>query len=134
MTKFYQELSKDYENAPKHESMRAKINREQPGWGADYYYRGDWEAYNWVNKFLESCVGKQFSEAYSKVCSKFRKSKNIKYRNTFKSYIDSYYMNATHNDYYLDDNNIIRKYKSCKKHIIWNSHSYNEIGALLGIH
>lgn len=80
MTKFYQKLSKNYENAPKHESMRTQINREQPGWGADYYYRGNWESFNWVNKFLESCVGKPFNKAYSKVCDKFKKSKNIKYK------------------------------------------------------
>ena len=98
----------DYENLPKHESMRVKM------WIDDNYHWNR-EAYLWIDRFLESAVGKNFDDIYSKVCERFRKKNNIGFRQVFKSYIDPYSRSRRHNDYYLDEDRIIRKYEPIVK-------------------
>lgn len=112
---FYQGLPSDYEDIalPKREAMRERARRD----GNEYYYHWNKDAYNWINRFLEDSVGKKFDNVYPKVCEKFRKKKNIEFREEFKSQIDPHNM-AYHwhrNDYYLDSDHIIRRYKPIKK-------------------
>lgn len=117
---FYQGLPSNYEDyedivLPKRESMREKTRRE-----GVYGYYDHWnkDAYTWIEKFLEDSVGKKFDNIYPKVCEKFRKKKDLEFREEFKSRIDPHDMSDIHwhrNDYYLDDNHIIRRYKPLKK-------------------
>ena len=103
-----------YENLPKRESMRAKL-RNTNSWD-DYYDHYNKEAWTWITKFLEDSVGKNFSDIYSKVCNKFKKDKDFEFRNKFKSRIDPHDMSEySYNKYYLDSDNIIRKYKPIKR-------------------
>lgn len=106
----------DYEDVclPKHESMRGKARRERIYW---YYDRWDKDAYTWINKFLEDSVGKKFDNVYSKVCERFRKKKDFKLREEFKSRIDPRNISDVcwhSNNYYLDSNHIIRRYAPIK--------------------
>lgn len=106
----------DYEDVclPKHESMRGEARRERIYWYCD---RWDKDAYTWINRLLEDSVGKKFDNVYSKVCEKFRKKKDFKFREKFKSRIDPRNMSDVYwhsNDYYLDSNHIIRRYEPIK--------------------
>lgn len=117
---FYQGLPsnyEDYENVtpPKHESMRTKTRRE-----GVYGYYNHWNknAYTWIEKFLEDSVGKKFDNIYPKVCERFRKKKDYEFRQEFKSRIDPRNMSDIYwnrNDYYLDKDHIIKRYKPLKK-------------------
>ena len=119
VNEFYQGLPSNYANyedviLPKHESMREKTRRE-----GVYGYYDHWnkDAYTWIDRFLEDSVGKKFDNVYSKVCKRFRKKKDFEFRNKFKSRIDSRNMSNVcwhSNDYYLDSNHIIRRYKPIK--------------------
>lgn len=120
VNEFYQGLPSNYANyedvvLPKHESMREKTRRE-----GVYGYHDHWnkDAYIWIDRFLEDSVGKKFDNVYSKVCERFGKKKNFGFRKKFKSRIDPRNMSDVYwhsNDYYLDSNHIIRRYKSIKK-------------------
>lgn len=120
VNEFYQGLPSNYANyedvaLPKHESMREKTRREG---GYGYYNHWNKDAYTWIDRFLEDSVGKKFDNVYSKVCERFRKKKDFNFRKKFKSRIDPHNMSNVHwhrNDYYLDSNHIIRRYKSIKK-------------------
>ena len=106
----------DYEDVclPKHESMRGKARRERIYWYCDRWNK---DAYTWIDRFLEDSVGKKFDNVYSKVCERFRKEKDFKFREKFKSRIDPRNMSDVYwhsNDYYLDSNHIIRRYKPIK--------------------
>ena len=119
VNEFYQGLLSNYANyedvvLPKHESMRERTRRE-----GVYGYGDHWnkDAYTWIDRFLEDSVGKKFDNIYSKVCERFRKKKDFKFREEFKSRIDSrntYNVYWHSNDYYLDSNHIIRRYKPIK--------------------
>ena len=120
VNEFYQGLPSNYANyedvaLPKHESMREKTRREG---GYGYYNHWNKDAYTWIDRFLEDSVGKKFDNVYSKICERFRKKKDFNFREKFKSRIDPHNMPNVHwhrNDYYLDSNHIIRRYKSIKK-------------------
>lgn len=114
---FYQGLPSDYEDIvlPKREAMRERTRRD-----GTYGYYNHWNksAYDWISRFLEDSVGKKFDNIYPKVCEKFRKKKDLEFRDTFKSRIDPHNMSNIHwqrNDYYLDSNHIIRRYKSIRE-------------------
>lgn len=119
VNELYQGLPSNYANyediiLPKHESMREKTRRE-----GIYGYYDHWnkDAYTWIERFLEDSVGKKFDNVYPKVCKRFRKKKDFKFRKRFKSRIDSRNMSNVcwhSNDYYLDSNHIIRRYKPIK--------------------
>ena len=120
VNEFYQGLSSNYANyedvvLPKHESMREKTRREGV---YDYYDRWNKDAYTWIDRFLEDSIGKKFDNVYPKVCERFRRRKDFKFRKRFKSRIDPRNMSDIYwhsNDYYLDSNHIIRKYDPIKK-------------------
>ena len=120
VNEFYQGLSSNYANyedviLPKHESMREKTRRD--GLYA-YYDRWNKDAYTWIDRFLEDSIGKKFDNVYSKVCERFRRRKDFKFRERFKSRIDPRNMSDIYwrsNDYYLDSNHIIRKYDPIKR-------------------
>lgn len=106
----------DYEDVclPKHESIREKTRREGV---YGYHYHWNKDAYTWIDRFLEDSVGKKFDNIYSKVCERFRKKKDFKFRKKFKSRIDprnipDIYWHS--NNYYLDSNHIIRRYAPIK--------------------
>lgn len=114
---FYQELPNDYEDIalPKREAMRERTRRD-----GTYGYYNHWNksAHDWISKFLKDSVGKKFDNVYPKVCEKFRKKKDLEFREIFKSRIDPHNMSYIHwhsNDYYLDSNHIIRRYKPIRK-------------------
>lgn len=119
VNEFYQGLPSNYANyedvvLPKHESMREKTRRE-----GVYGYYDHWnkDAYTWIDRFLEDSVGKKFDNVYSKVCERFRKKKDFGFREEFKSRIDPRNMSDVYwhsNNYYLDSNHIIRRYKPIK--------------------
>ena len=119
VNEFYQGLPSNYANyedvvLPKHESMREKTRRD-----GVYGYHDHWnkDAYTWIDRFLENSVGKKFDNVYSKVCERFRKKKDFGFREEFKSRIDPRNMSDVYwhsNDYYLDSNHIIRRYKPIK--------------------
>lgn len=119
VNEFYQGLPSNYANyedvvLPKHESMREKTRRD-----GVYAYYDHWnkDAYTWIDRFLEDSVGKKFDNVYPKVCERFRKKKDFKFRERFKSRIDPRNMSDIYwhsNDYYLDSNHIIRKYDPIK--------------------
>lgn len=119
VNEFYQGLPSNYVNyedvvLPKHESMREKTRRE-----GVYGYHDHWnkDAYTWIDRFLEDSVGKKFDNVYSKVCERFRKKKDFGFREEFKSRIDPRNMSDIcwhSNNYYLDSNHIIRRYKPIK--------------------
>lgn len=116
---FYSHLPtcyEDYEDIclPKHESMREKTRREGV---YGYHYHWNKDAYTWIDRFLEDSVGKKFDNVYSKVCEKFRKKKDFKFREKFKSRINPRNISDVYrhsNNYYLDSNHIIRRYKPIK--------------------
>ena len=116
---FYSHLPtcyEDYEDVclPKHESMREKTRREGI---YGYHYHWNKDAYTWIDRFLEDSVGKKFDNVYSKVCERFRKKKDFKFREKFKSRIDPRNISDVYrhsNNYYLDSNYIIRRYASTK--------------------
>ena len=120
VNEFYQGLSSNYANyedcvLPKHESMREKTRRE-----GGYGYHDHWnkDAYIWIDRFLEDSIGKKFDNVYPKVCERFRRRKDFKFRERFKSRIDPRNMSDIYrhsNDYYLDSNHIIRKYDPIKR-------------------
>lgn len=106
----------DYEDVclPKHESMRVKTRRDGV---YGYHYHWNKDAYTWIDRFLEDSVGKKFDNVYSKVCERFRKKKDFKFREKFKSRIDPRNISDIYwhsNNYYLDSNYIIRRYKPIK--------------------
>jgi len=114
---FYQGLPSDYEDIvlPKREAMRERTRRD-----GTYGYYNHWnkDAYGWINRFLEDSVGKKFDNIYPKVCEKFRKKNDFEFREEFKSRIDPHNMSDIYwrrNDYYLDSDHIIRRYKPIKK-------------------
>lgn len=117
---FYQGLPSNYANyedvvLPKHESMREKPRREGE---FEYYDHWNKDAYTWIDRFLEDSIGKKFDNVYPKVCERFRKKKDFEFRKKFKSRIDPRNMSDIYwriNDYYLDSNHIIRRYKPIKK-------------------
>lgn len=119
VNEFYQGLPSNYANyedvvLPKHESMREKTRRDRV-----YAYYDHWnkDAYTWIDRFLEDSIGKKFDNVYPKVCERFRKKKDFKFRERFKSRIDPRNMSDIYrhsNDYYLDSNHIIRRYKPIK--------------------
>lgn len=114
---FYRELLSNYEDVvlPKREPMREKTRREGV---YDYYDHWNKDAYTWIDRFLWDSVGKKFDDVYPKVCKRFRKKKDFEFRDKFKSRIDPRNMSDVYwhsNDYYLDSDHIIRKYKSIKK-------------------
>ena len=119
VNEFYQGLPSNYANyedvvLPKHESMREKTRREGV---YGYHYHWNKDAYTWIDRFLEDSVGKKFDNIYSKVCEKFRKKKDFKFREKFKSRIDPRNISDVYrhsNDYYLDSNHIIRRYAPIK--------------------
>ena len=114
---FYQGLPSNYEDIalPKREAMRERTRRD-----GTYGYYDHWnkDAYEWISRFLEDSVGKKFDNVYPKVCGKFRKKKDLKLREEFRSRINPYDMSDIHwhsGDYYLDSDRIIRRYKPIKK-------------------
>ena len=119
VNEFYQGLPSSYANyedvvLPKHEPMREKTRRE-----GVYGYYDHWnkDAYTWIDRFLEDSVGKKFDNVYPKVCERFRKKKDFGFREKFKSRIDPRNMSDVcwhSNNYYLDSNHIIRRYKPIK--------------------
>lgn len=119
VNEFYQGLPSNYANyedvvLPKHESMKEKTRRE-----GVYGYYDHWnkDAYTWIDRFLEDSVGKKFDNVYPKVCERFRKKKDFGFRKEFKSKIDPRNMSDVcwySNNYYLDSNHIIRRYKPIK--------------------
>lgn len=119
VNEFYQGLPSSYANyedvvLPKHESMREKPRRE-----GVYGYYDHWnkDAYTWIDRFLEDSVGKKFCNVYPKVCERFRKKEDFWFREKFKSRIDPRNMSDVcwhSNNYYLDSNYIIRRYKPIK--------------------
>lgn len=119
VNEFYQGLPSNYANyedvvLPKHESMREKTRRD-----GVYAYYDHWnkDAYTWIDRFLEGSIGKKFDNVYPKVCERFRKKKDFKFRERFKSRIDPRNMSDVcwhSNNYYLDSNHIIRRYKPIK--------------------
>ena len=119
VNEFYQGLPSNYANyedviLPKHESMREKTRREGV---YGYHYHWNKDAYTWIDRFLEDSVGKKFDSVYTKVCEKFRKNKDFKFREKFKSRIDPRNISDIYwhsNDYYLDSNYIIRRYAPIK--------------------
>lgn len=116
---FYSHLPtcyEDYEDVdlPKHESMREKTRRDGI---YGYHYHWNKDAYTWIDRFLEDSIGKKFDNVYPKVCERFRRRKDFKFREKFKSRIDPRNISDVYrhsNDYYLDSNHIIRKYKPIK--------------------
>ena len=121
VNEFYQGLSSNYANyedviLPKHESMREKTRREGV---YGYHYHWNKDAYTWIDRFLEDSIGKKFDNVYPKVCERFRRRKDFKFRERFKSRIDPRNMTDLYrrhsNDYYLDSNHIIRKYDPIKR-------------------
>ena len=120
VNEFYQGLPSNYANyedvvLPKHESMRERTRRDGL---YDYYDRWNKDAYTWIDRFLEDSVGKKFDNVYPKVCERFRRRKDFKFRERFKSRIDPRNMSDIYwhsNDYYLDSNHIIRKYDPIKR-------------------
>lgn len=119
VNEFYQGLPSNYTNyedvvLPKHESMREKTRREGV---YGYHYHWNKDAYTWIDRFLEDSVGKKFDNVYPKVCERFRKKKDFKFREKFKSRIDPRNISDIYrhsNNYYLDSNHIIRRYASIK--------------------
>ena len=120
VNEFYQGLSSNYANyedvvLPRHESMRERTRKK----GIDRYYdRWNKDAYTWIDRFLEDSIGKKFDNVYPKVCERFRRRKDFKFRERFKSRIDPHNMSDIYwhsNDYYLDSNHIIRKYDPIKR-------------------
>lgn len=114
---FYQGLPSNYEDIvlPKREAMRERTRRD-----GTYGYYDHWnkDAYDWINRFLADSVGKKFDNVYPKVCEKFRKKNDLEFREGFKSRIDPHNMSDIHrhsNDYYLDSDHIIRRYKPIRK-------------------
>ena len=119
VNEFYQGLPSNYASyedivLPKHESMREKTRREGV---YGYHYHWNKDVYTWIDRFLEDSVGKKFDNVYSKVCEKFRKKKDFKFREKFKSRIDPSNISDVYwhsNNYYLDSNHIIRRYAPIK--------------------
>lgn len=114
---FYQGLPSNYEDIilPKREAMRERTRRDGT---YGYYSHYNKDAYDWISRFLEDSVGKKFDNIYPKVCEKFRKKKDLEFREEFKSRIDPHNMSDIHwhsNDYYLDSDHIIRRYKPIRK-------------------
>jgi hypothetical protein len=94
--------------------MREKTRREGV---YGYHYHWNKDAYTWIDRFLEDSIEKKFDHIYSKVCKKFRKKKDFKFREKFKSRIDPRNISDVYwhsNDYYLDSNHIIRRYAPIK--------------------
>ena len=116
---FYSHLPICYEDykgvcLPKHESMREKTRRERV---YGYHYHWNKDAYTWIDRFLEDSIGKKFDNIYPKICERFRKKKDFKFREKFKSRIDPRNISDVYrhsNDYYLDSNYIIRRYAPIK--------------------
>lgn len=114
LNSYSQILSRDYETAPRHESMRKSSGYNS--WDYDHYDR---ESYHYVSRVLDSSVGKDFDKVFSDICNKFRKKKNYNFRREFLRQIDPYYMAPRrrwrYNGYYLDENRIIRSYDAPEK-------------------
>lgn len=114
LNSYSQILSRDYETAPRHESIRKSSGYNS--WDYDHYDR---ESYHYVSRVLDSSVGKDFDKVFSDICNKFRKKKNYDFRREFLRRIDPYYMAPRrrwrYNRYYLDENRIIRSYDAPEK-------------------
>lgn len=113
----YQGLPSNYEDIvlPKREAMRERTRRDGT---YGYYHHWNKSAYDWIGRFLEDSVGKKFDNVYPKVCEKFRKKNDLEFREKFKSRIDPHNMSDIRwhrNDYYLDSDHIIRRYKPIRK-------------------
>ena len=114
LNSYSQILSRDYETAPRHESMRKSSGYNS--WDYDHYDR---ESYHYVSQVLDSSVGKDFDKVFSDICNKFRKKKNYNFRHEFLRQTDPYYMaprrRRSYNGYYIDENRIIRSYDAPEK-------------------
>ena len=114
LNSYSQILSRDYETAPRHESMRKSSGYNS--WDYDHYDR---ESYHYVSRILDNSVGKDFDKVFSDICNKFRKQKNYNFRHEFLRQIDPYYRAPRrrwrYNGYYIDENRIIRSYDAPEK-------------------
>lgn len=114
---FYPHLPNNYKDwedcsSPTHSSIRVidkhgKTSRR----GNKHYYHYDKESYDYINKLLEASEGKSFDDVYSKICKRFRRKKNLKFREEFKDSIDSMYNPRSHNNFYLTEDKVITRYK-----------------------
>lgn len=111
LNSYSQILSRDYETAPRHESMRRSSDYDS--WDYAHYDR---KSYHYISRILDTSVGKDFDKVFSDICNKFRKKKNYNFRYEFLSHIDPYYMAPWgYNEYYIDENRIIRSYDAPEK-------------------
>lgn len=114
LNSYSQILSRDYETAPRHESMHRSSDYDS--WNRDHYDR---KSYHYISRILDNSVGKSFNKVFSDICNRFRKKKNYNFRYEFLSHIDPYYMAPryrwSYNRYYIDENRIIRSYDVPKK-------------------
>lgn len=119
---FYPHLPNNWEDYdsmcdPIRQSIRLSHRTKDPKHRDGYYDHFNREAYASVNRILEDSVGKKFDNIYSEVCHRFSKKKNFKFRQEFSSSIDKRKLPESiysGNDYYLDDNRVIRKYNKQK--------------------
>ena len=87
----------DYENLPYRESMKKRFV-------IDPFYRDchyDRESYIWISRMIEHSVGKKFDDIYHKVCKKFTRKKDWKYKKWF--------LNLFKRTYKVDEDGIIRR-------------------------
>lgn len=114
LNSYSQILSSDYETAPRHESMHRSSGYNS--WDYDHYDR---KSYHYISRILENSVGKDFDKVFSDICNKFRKKKNYNFRREFLRQIDPYYRAPRrrwrYNEYYIDENRIIRSYDAPEK-------------------
>ena len=114
LNSYSQILSRDYETAPRHESMHRSSDYDS--WDCDHYDR---KSYHYISRILDNSVGKDFDKVFSDICNKFRKKKNYNFRHEFLRQIDPYYMAPRrgwrYNGYYIDENRIIRSYDTPEK-------------------
>lgn len=114
LNSYSQILSRDYETAPRRESMRKSSGYNS--WDYDHYDR---KSYHYISRILANSVGKDFDKVFSNICNKFRKKKNYDFRREFLGQIDPYYIaprrGRRYNRYYVDENRIIRSYDAPEK-------------------
>lgn len=111
---YSQILRSDYDTAPKHESMHRSSDYDS--WDCYHYDR---ESYHYISRMLDNSVGKDFDVVFSNICNRFRKKKNYEVRREFLRRIDPYYKSPRYrwryNEYYLDENKVIRSYNNRSK-------------------
>lgn len=114
---FYPHLPNNYKDwedcsSPTHASIRVTDKRSKTSRrGNKHYYHYDKESYDYINKLLKASVGKNFDDVYSKICKRFRRKKNLKFRNEFKDSIDSMYNPRSRKHFYLTEDKVITCYK-----------------------